>query len=232
MTNDKALEAALKACPFCGGTPILSKSGGSSEVDGYTTFHVVSCKSCRVEKHAHSKPYTGPSEEVAIGSVTAAWNRRVPVSALPGEAEVVEFRGDAEKIRWLSAERERLIKDAVNVATQRNDLLLSLQAMQARAEAAERERDAFRDMADGYGKLDAGLAIAERRAEAADARVKEMEEALRPVEQALKDWLSTYAPDLCEPSAVEAARARIGEHGTIAYIADALSAIRSLGDKT
>jgi hypothetical protein len=80
-----------------------------------------------------SHPETPWSDE-QVQAVISAY-----LSALPGEAEVVEFRGDAEKIRWLSAERERLIKDAVNVATQRNELLLSLQAMQARAEAAERE---------------------------------------------------------------------------------------------
>lgn len=44
-------------------------------------------------------------------------------------------------------------------------------------------------------------------------------------EQALKDWLHVYAPDLCDAVEVEKAKARIGEHGTIAYIARALEAL-------
>ena len=43
---------------------------------------------------------------------------------------------------------------------------------------AEVER--LQSFADGYGKLDADFAIAERRAEAAEARVKELEGALTP----------------------------------------------------
>jgi hypothetical protein len=56
-------------------------------------------------------------------------------------------------------------------------------------------------------------------------------QSLAKAEQALKDWLSTYAPDLCDPEEVLAAQGRIGTQGTIAYIADALAAIRSLGEQ-
>lgn len=51
--------------------------------------------------------------------------------------------------------------------------------------------------------------------------------ALTVSEQALKDWLHVYAPDLCDEAEAGAARARIGEKGTIGYIADALAAIRA-----
>lgn len=93
---------------------------------------------------------------------------RAYLSALPGEAEVVALIG--ELLEWhVDGPQKRSY--ATQLLCQR--AAASLQAMQARAENAERERDAFRDMADGYGKLDAELAIAE-------ARVKELEGALEP----------------------------------------------------
>lgn len=72
-----------------------------------------------------------------------------------------------------------------------------------RAEAAERERDAFRDMADGYGKLDAELAIAERRAEAAEARVKELEEALKLARDTIKVWHGPNAWEIYDRASPE-----------------------------
>ncbi|MCW5720763.1 MAG: hypothetical protein KIS86_06435 [Devosia sp.] len=42
--------------------------------------------------------------------------------------------------------------------------------------------------------------------------------------QALIDWLHIYAPGLCNSWKVDEARVRVGEHGTIAYIAKALAA--------
>ena len=105
------------------------------------------------------------------------------LSALPGEALVVAwlvecvrgpYKGDIDvhsRDGVGGAEQARVVSyygAPYPVVT-----LASLQARQARVEIAERERDAFRDMADGYGKLDAELAIAE-------ARVKELEEALKP----------------------------------------------------
>lgn len=37
---------------------------------------------------------------------------------------------------------------------------------------------------------------------------------------AIEDWLNIYASDLCATDRVEEARRRVGEHGTLAYIAD------------
>lgn len=37
---------------------------------------------------------------------------------------------------------------------------------------------------------------------------------------AIDDWLNTYASDLCDDARVAEAHARIGEMGTLAYIAD------------
>lgn len=105
-----------------------------------------------------SHPETPWSDE-QVQAVISAY-----LSVLPGEAEVdhhierckeIADDGDGGTYQWWSRLAEILA------------------SLQARAEIAERERDAFRDMADGYGKLDAELAIAE-------ARVKELEEALKP----------------------------------------------------
>ncbi len=68
--------------------------------------------------------------------------------------------------------------------------------------------------------------------EAAEQSLSEAREALEVSETALKDWLHDYAPDLCRAEEVAAARARIAEKGTIAYIATALSAIRALKSST
>lgn len=65
------------------------------------------------------------------------------------------------------------------------------------------------------------------RIEALFAKLKLAEAALVGSEQALCDWLNTYASDLCSPVHVEQAEKRIGEHGTIAYIAAALTPVRS-----
>lgn len=68
----------LKPCPFCGGPAKVSKSGGNSEVDGYTTFHTVGCSKCGIHRFAHSKPYGGPEPEEAIGLAVSLWNTREP----------------------------------------------------------------------------------------------------------------------------------------------------------
>jgi len=49
---------------------------------------------------------------------------------------------------------------------------------------------------------------------------------LEAADQALADWVRTYAPEFCETDAVEAARERIRQRGTIAYIAEASGKVR------
>lgn len=56
---------------------------------------------------------------------------------------------------------------------------------------------------------------------------------------AIDDWLNTYADDMCDPDRVAEARARIGQFGTLAYIAevqtanrDVLSRIQGQGEYT
>lgn len=44
---------------------------------------------------------------------------------------------------------------------------------------------------------------------------------------ALSDWAVTYAPDMCNPDTVEQAKARILEHGTLAYIASAIDQLHA-----
>lgn len=75
------------------------------------------------------------------------------------------------------------------------------------------------------------VALSEALLAAEQRGMEKARQSLAKAEQALKDWLHVYAPDLCKPEEVEAAENRIGEHGTIAYIADARAAIRSLGEK-
>jgi hypothetical protein len=45
--------------------------------------------------------------------------------------------------------------------------------------------------------------------------------------QALDDWTVTYASDMCDPEHVKAARRRISEYGTLAYIANRIEALRN-----
>lgn len=52
------------------------------------------------------------------------------------------------------------------------------------------------------------------------ARVEELEKALERSMVAIDDWLNCYASDLCDPVRVEEAEARIGEYGTLSYIAN------------
>lgn len=47
-----------------------------------------------------------------------------------------------------------------------------------------------------------------------------LREALQRSIVAIDDWLNTYASDLCDPKHVEEAENRIGEYGTLAYIAN------------
>lgn len=51
--------------------------------------------------------------------------------------------------------------------------------------------------------------------------MSDIEQKCRVALQALSDWSVTYAPDMCDPETVEKAKARILEHGTLAYIANA-----------
>lgn len=55
----------------------------------------------------------------------------------------------------------------------------------------------------------------------------DIEQKCRVALQALSDWAVTYAPDMCDPETVEKAKARIFEHGTLAYIANATDQLRA-----
>ena len=48
----------------------------------------------------------------------------------------------------------------------------------------------------------------------------ELAEALRQSVVAIDDWLNTHAERFCDPQRVKEAYQRIGEFGTIAYIAE------------
>lgn len=52
-------------------------------------------------------------------------------------------------------------------------------------------------------------------------------DALNQAEEALNTWVNTYAPEHCDAAHVEAARARLREHGTLWYIASKLDALRA-----
>ncbi|MBS0257212.1 MAG: hypothetical protein JSR13_05785 [Proteobacteria bacterium] len=51
--------------------------------------------------------------------------------------------------------------------------------------------------------------------------MSDIEEKCKFALQALNDWAVTYAPDMCSDESVARAKARIHEHGTLAYIANA-----------
>jgi ribosomal protein S27AE len=138
MTKDKALEAALLPCPHCG--------PGESVVEAWQDdygYWRVTCGRCG----SSSGTVPGKPTEANLArwpnpraSAIAAWNRRAPVSAPPGEAEVVAWLGTN-----LDGESEPLLEQRQaefwsNGACHAEPLvtLASLQSMQARAEAAER----------------------------------------------------------------------------------------------
>lgn len=108
------------------------------------------------------------------------------LSALPGEAEVVAWLGtnlDGESEPFLE---QRQAEFWSNGACHAEPLvtLASLQAMQARAVKAEGERDEAQDRASAWAKeegqrqIELGTALS--RAEAVEACVKVLEEALKP----------------------------------------------------
>lgn len=51
------------------------------------------------------------------------------------------------------------------------------------------------------------------------ARIEVLTAALRSSMTAIDDWLQTYAAELCDPARVREAEQRIGEYGTLSYIA-------------
>lgn len=173
MTNDKALEAALLACPFCGGSP-------EDHWPTSTTKHFIQCGGCGARTSINVASHGGSARD--------DWNRRTPLSALPGEAEVVglverlrTYRpanewGDpvhhticdeaasrllslaSQKAEYAEALKQagRTIQHNITRAEEAESSLRrlqsasqsqgvedgnALQAMQARAEKAERERD-------------------------------------------------------------------------------------------
>lgn len=103
--------------------------------------------------------------------------------------------------------------------------------------ALRAERDAAFTMSKcecGPDEACRNLVAASTHAETAEAevtRLTEDNEALRKAlgvaDEALCDWLNTYASDMCSPVHAEAAQARLREHGTIAYIAGKLKIIRA-----
>ncbi len=59
-------------------------------------------------------------------------------------------------------------------------------------------------------------------------REKALEEALEQAIQALNDWVTTYASDMCYEKTVLATRTRLhGAGGTLAYIAEAIGRARA-----
>jgi hypothetical protein len=51
-------------------------------------------------------------------------------------------------------------------------------------------------------------------------REQRLEAALRQSMTAIDDWLNVSFPEHCDPERVGAARQRVLQHGTVAYIAD------------
>lgn len=77
-------------------------------------------------------------------------------------------------------------------------------------------------MAEGdYAPLvrQSALTAAESRVQSLEEEVKRLREAVERSNTALNDWLNVYAGAFCNPDIVAEAQARIGEFGTIAYIA-------------
>lgn len=117
-------------------------------------------------------------------------------AALPGEAEVVgwAYRGPRGGL-IVTEEKPKHAPEAVPLVT-----LASLQAMQARAEKAERENEALIDDAQKAWAKHGGMEIAkgqwQARAEAAEARVKELEEALKPFVPVYEPWMDKHADNV------------------------------------
>lgn len=57
--------------------------------------------------------------------------------------------------------------------------------------------------------------------------MSEIEQKCKVALRALSDWAVTYAPEMCNPDTVEQAKARILEHGTLAYIANAIDQLHA-----
>lgn len=129
-----------------------------------------------------------------------------------------------ERRRAVSAylvENNALKSEAVTAISQAHSTIAAL-----RAEVEHWRGEARRLLKSGQEALDA--------AETAEAEVKRLTEenealrvALGVADEALCDWLNTYASDVCSPVHAEAAQARLREHGTIAYIAGKLKIIRA-----
>jgi hypothetical protein len=58
-------------------------------------------------------------------------------------------------------------------------------------------------------------------------KLKEAEELIESLRVALNDWTHTYASEFCHEHTVKESRDRIGEYGTIGYIANLLGKIDS-----
>lgn len=58
-------------------------------------------------------------------------------------------------------------------------------------------------------------------------RIQELEGALRQSIVAIDDWLHIYAGEFCDSACVEESARRIGEYGTIGYIAEVQAKNRS-----
>jgi phage I-like protein len=80
----------------------------------------------------------------------------------------------------MAAERDEAQEAALSNFNSWKTAVGHVAAAEAQVLRLTEEKEALRNMADGYGKLDADYAISERRAEAAEASIKALEEALRP----------------------------------------------------
>lgn len=86
-----------------------------------------------------------------------------------------------------------------------------------RIEALEKDRAEWKALAAEFQELTRGW---EARSEALQAELAKAREALEDSQQALNDWVVTYASDMCGEKTVQEAKERInGAGGTLAYIA-------------
>jgi hypothetical protein len=56
-------------------------------------------------------------------------------------------------------------------------------------------------------------------------KLKKAEALIDKLSIALNDWTHTYAPEFCHEETVKESRDRIGEYGTLGYVAHLLSEI-------
>lgn len=172
MTNDKALEAAKWPEP-----PEAVWVWGK-----YRKYAETYCDPNEINQAEFEVPVT---KYIRADLAVVA-----PLSTLPGEAEVVGWLVSTPGVDPFAVTGEKIANYGVVQGWDVKSLvtLISYQAMQARALAAEASRDAadnalvdkYRNPKTGHFSFPGDVAAIVRRIEAAEARVKELEGALRP----------------------------------------------------